>query len=106
VLFGGCGGDDVPEKVRVFGLKKLVLKRFTVRSTTRTLITDKNDHSAFTSIKINYLSPSRQVVSFLCWSRRMVQICVRKEVSMPDFLDVSLRLLKSLSTYVEFFCVT
>jgi hypothetical protein len=48
VLFGGCG--DVPKKVRVFGLKKLFLKRFTVRSTTRTLITDKNDHSAFTAI--------------------------------------------------------
>ena len=26
------------------------MKRFTVRSTTRTLITDKNDHSAFTAI--------------------------------------------------------
>jgi hypothetical protein len=39
------------QKVRVFGfLKKLFLKRFTVRSTTRTLITDKNDHSAFTAI--------------------------------------------------------
>ena len=34
----------------MFGLKKLFLKRFTVRSTTRTLITDKNDHSAFTAI--------------------------------------------------------
>ena len=45
------GGDDVPKKVRVFGLKHLFLKRFTVRSTTRTLITDKNgDHSAFTAI--------------------------------------------------------
>jgi hypothetical protein len=43
-------GDDVPTKVRVFGLKKLFLKRFTVRCTTRTLITDKNDHSAFTAI--------------------------------------------------------
>ena len=38
------------KKVRLFGLKKLFLKRFTVRSTTRTLITDKNDHSAFTAI--------------------------------------------------------
>ena len=44
------GGDDVPKKVRVFGLKHLFLKRFTVRSTTRTLITDKNDHSAFAAI--------------------------------------------------------
>ena len=35
-------------KVRVFGLKTLFLKRFTVRSTTRTLIIDKTDHSAFT----------------------------------------------------------
>jgi hypothetical protein len=43
-------GGGVPTKVRVFGLKKLFLKRFTVRSTTRTLITDKNDHSAFTPI--------------------------------------------------------
>ena len=41
---------DVTKKVRVFGLKKLFLRRFTVRSTTRTLITDKNDHSAFTAI--------------------------------------------------------
>ena len=44
---------DVPKKVRVFSLKKLFLKRFTVRSTTRTLITDKTDHSAFTAI--NYI---------------------------------------------------
>ena len=44
------GGGDVTKKVRVFGLKTLFLKRFTVRSTTRTLITDKNDHSAFTAI--------------------------------------------------------
>jgi hypothetical protein len=44
----GCG--DVPKKVRVFGSKKLFLKRCTVRSTTRTLTTDKNDHSAFTAI--------------------------------------------------------
>jgi hypothetical protein len=49
-------GDDVPKKVRVFGLKTLFLKRFTVRSTTRTLITDKNDHSAFTAIVIKYHS--------------------------------------------------
>jgi hypothetical protein len=41
---------DVTKKVRVFGLIKLFLKRFTVRSTTRTLITDKTDHSAFTAI--------------------------------------------------------
>ena len=41
---------DVPKKVRMFSLKKLFLKRFTVRSTTRTLITDKTDHSAFTAI--------------------------------------------------------
>jgi lipopolysaccharide export system protein LptC len=41
---------DVPKKVRVFSLKKLFLKRFTVGSTTRTLITDKTDHSAFTAI--------------------------------------------------------
>jgi hypothetical protein len=44
---------DVSKKVRVFGLKKLFLRRFTVRSTTRTLITDKNDHSAFTAIFLN-----------------------------------------------------
>ncbi len=43
-------GDDVTTKVRVFSLKKLFLKRFTVRSTTRTLIIDKTDHSAFTAI--------------------------------------------------------
>ena len=44
-------GGDVTKQVRVFGLKTLFLKRFTVRSTTRTLITDKNgDHSAFTAI--------------------------------------------------------
>ena len=43
----------VLQKVRVFGLKTLFLKRFTVRSTTRTLITDKNgDHSAFTAILV------------------------------------------------------
>jgi hypothetical protein len=47
------GGGDVTKKVRVFGLKTLFLKRFTVRSTTRTLITDKNgDHSAFAAIII------------------------------------------------------
>ena len=43
-----------PKKVRVFSLKKLFLKRFTVGSTTRTLIIDKTmdktDHSAFTAI--------------------------------------------------------
>jgi hypothetical protein len=50
VLFGRVREGDVPKKVWVFGLKKLFLKRFTVRSTTRTLITDKNDHSAFTAI--------------------------------------------------------
>ena len=44
----------VLQKVRVFGLKKFFLKRFTVRSTTRTLITDKNDHSAFTAINNYY----------------------------------------------------
>jgi hypothetical protein len=33
------------QKVRVFGFKTLFLKRFTVRSTTRTLIIDKTDHS-------------------------------------------------------------
>ena len=44
------GDDDVTKQVRVFGLKTLFLKRFTVRSTTRTLITDINDHSAFTAI--------------------------------------------------------
>ena len=38
------------QKVRVFGLKTLFWKRFTVRSTTRTLIIDKTDHSAFTAI--------------------------------------------------------
>jgi hypothetical protein len=38
------------QKIRVFGLKTLFLKRFTVRSTTRTLIIDKTDHSAFTAI--------------------------------------------------------
>jgi len=47
------GGGDVTKKVRVFGLKTLFFKRFTVRSTTRTIITDKNgDHSAFTAINI------------------------------------------------------
>jgi hypothetical protein len=40
----------VPKQVRVFCSKTLFLKRFTVRSTTRTVITDKNDHSAFTAI--------------------------------------------------------
>ena len=43
-------------KVRVFSLKKLFLKRFTVRSTTRTLITDKTDHSAFTAILSDLIS--------------------------------------------------
>ena len=33
------------QKVRVFGLKTLFLKRFTVRSTTCTLIIDKTDHA-------------------------------------------------------------
>ena len=42
----------VSQKVRVFSLKKLFLKRFTVGSTTRTLIIDKTDHSAFTAITI------------------------------------------------------
>jgi hypothetical protein len=50
---------DVPKKVRVFSLKKLFLKRFTVGSTTRTLITDKTDHSAFT----HYYSGGGVVVS-------------------------------------------
>jgi hypothetical protein len=40
------------QKVRVFGLKTLFLERFTVRSTNRTLIIDKTDHSAFSAIKI------------------------------------------------------
>ena len=48
-IWGGCG-RAVSQKVRVFGLKTLFLKRFTVRSTTRTLIIDKTDHSAFTAI--------------------------------------------------------
>jgi hypothetical protein len=46
----------VPTKVRVFGLKRLFLKRFTVRSTTRTLIINKNDHSAFTAILSDLIS--------------------------------------------------
>jgi hypothetical protein len=45
-----CVRGDNTKTVRVFGSKKLFLKRFTVRSTTRTLIIDKNDHSAFTPI--------------------------------------------------------
>ena len=51
---GGAGG--VTTKVRVFSAKKLFLKRFTVRSTTRTLITDKTDHSAFTAILSDLIS--------------------------------------------------
>jgi hypothetical protein len=47
------------KQVRVFGLKKLFLKRFTVRSTTRTIIADKNDHSAFTAIS-SYLPADDQ----------------------------------------------
>ena len=46
----------VSQKVRVFGLKTLFLKRFTVRSTTRTLIIDKTDHSAFTAILSDLIS--------------------------------------------------
>ena len=43
--------DDVPKKSTGVRFKNVVfLKRLTVRSTTRTLITDKNDHSAFTAI--------------------------------------------------------
>jgi hypothetical protein len=42
----GCGCH---KKVRVFSLKMLFLKRFTVRSTTRTLIIDKNDHCSLHS---------------------------------------------------------
>jgi hypothetical protein len=38
------------DKKYVCGLKKLFLKRFTVRSTTRTLIINKNDHSALAAI--------------------------------------------------------
>ena len=45
----------VTKQVRVLGLKTLFLKRFTVRSTTRTLIIDINDHSAFTAIYKIYL---------------------------------------------------
>jgi hypothetical protein len=48
------------KKVRVFGLKTLFLKRFTVRSTTRTLITDKNDHSVFIAI----------ILLVTCWVHR------------------------------------
>jgi hypothetical protein len=40
----------VLQKSTCIRFKKLILKRFMVRSTTRTLITDKNDHSAFTAI--------------------------------------------------------
>ena len=68
VLFGGwCHTlvmshfGDVPKKVRVFSLKKLFLKRFTVRSTTRTLITDKNDHSAFTAIRVKQFLPDAKI---------------------------------------------
>ena len=53
---------DVTKKVRVFGLKKLFLKRFTVRSTTRTLITDKNDHSAFTAIIVHLVGAFFKIV--------------------------------------------
>jgi hypothetical protein len=60
---------DVPKKVRMFSLKKLFLKRFTVRSTTRTLITDKTDHSAFTAIFLVQL-----VVHFL----KLYVGCMRK----------------------------
>jgi hypothetical protein len=47
-----CGeeGAGCHKKVRVFGLKNVFSKRFTVRFTTRTLIIDKNDHSAFTGM--------------------------------------------------------
>jgi hypothetical protein len=55
------GGDDVPKKVRVFGLKHLFLKRFTVRSTTRTLITDKNDHSAFPAIENKTITKQKKL---------------------------------------------
>jgi hypothetical protein len=49
VRYYSGGGGRCYKKVRVFGLKTLFLKRFMVRSTTRTLIIDKNDHSAFTA---------------------------------------------------------
>ena len=45
--------------------KKLFLKRFMIRSTTRTLITDKNDHSAFTAIILSDLISIQMLVPAL-----------------------------------------
>jgi hypothetical protein len=57
--------------------KKVVFESFTVRSTTRTLITDKNDHSAFTAI-ISYTtvqlyeSNSNELIEYTGWSNLYV----------------------------------
>jgi hypothetical protein len=55
------GGVTKKVRVLVFGLKTLFLKRFTVGYTTRTLIIDKNDHSAYRRAEARWAGGERNI---------------------------------------------
>ena len=57
--------SQIFSQVRVFGLKKLFLKRFYDRSTTRTRITNKNDHSALTAIFLTPRPPEMTLLAMI-----------------------------------------